>query len=381
MLKKSKILAIVLMFSCCIGAFSSGFAATNNIQTQIKQAKDKLTKTKAKEKSALGQLVQTQRELNQISSSLKKINSQMGNTEKKIGQIETELHKAENSLKNINGEIDDKRTVLNVRLLAIYKHGYQSYLEILFESKDFAEFISRFEMLGRFVNNDLDLLRKLQGQLTQVAQVKKQIASKREELERERRTYAKLQQQNASKQSQWLTKEKSQQRQLQSIQSDRKKLESALDELEETSRRMEAELQKKLDKNAPQLGSGKMIWPVRGRISSPYGYRMHPILKQNRFHSGIDIAVAHGTPILAADSGVIIFSGVNGGYGNMITIDHGAGLSTTYAHCSVLLVKVKDKVTKGQRIALVGSTGMSTGPHLHFEVRKQGKPDDPNKYL
>jgi murein DD-endopeptidase MepM/ murein hydrolase activator NlpD len=160
-------------------------------------------------------------------------------------------------------------------------------------------------------------------------------------------------------------------------------LETALDELEAMSRKMESEIRDIQKKTQTSLGTGKYIWPTvpAYKITSGFGSRLHPILKKYRYHSGVDIAAPKGTPIVAADNGVVIFSGVKGGYGRTVMIDHGLGYSSVYGHTSVLLVSKGQKVKQGQRIALVGSTGLSTGPHLHFEIRKSGVPQNPKKYL
>lgn len=129
------------------------------------------------------------------------------------------------------------------------------------------------------------------------------------------------------------------------------------------------------------LGTGQMVTPVNGPITSNFGYRQHPILGSSRFHAGTDFGVPQGTPILAADSGTVIVAEWYGGYGNAVIIDHGNGLTTLYGHCSELYVSVGQGVQRGQTIAAVGSTGLSTGPHLHFEVRQQGEPVEPLAYL
>jgi len=126
---------------------------------------------------------------------------------------------------------------------------------------------------------------------------------------------------------------------------------------------------------------GGFLLPVNGRFSSPYGYRVHPISHSRKLHTGQDIAAPSGTPIKAAGSGVVISAGWRNGYGNTVIIDHGGGKSTLYGHCSRLFVSSGQRVSMGQHIAAVGSTGYSTGPHLHFEVRINGSPVNPRRYF
>ncbi len=120
-----------------------------------------------------------------------------------------------------------------------------------------------------------------------------------------------------------------------------------------------------------------MIAKVEGQVSSKYGMRKHPILKEERFHSGVDVALELGAPVKAASKGNVIFAGEQGGYGNTVVLDHGLGVSSVYAHLSEIHVKEGEKVNKNDLVGKVGSTGVSTGPHLHFEVRKDGKTIDP----
>lgn len=134
----------------------------------------------------------------------------------------------------------------------------------------------------------------------------------------------------------------------------------------------------------PRIGTGTFSYPYdtsRGRITSPFGMRYHPIYHDYRRHTGVDIAMSKGTVIKAADGGKVISARYEGGYGLMIKIDHGANIETIYAHLSKSYVSAGDMVYKGQKIALSGNTGTSTGPHLHFEVRKIGVPVEPDNYL
>jgi len=373
------IFGILLCLIMAIGAFES--SAEQDIQSQINQTKNKIKQKRNEEKSVLGKLLNTQKELDKISKNLNQINSQMGTTEERIKVIKSELQKAEEELRKVKNNVSEREKVLNQRIVAIYKYGYQSYLEILFQAKNFGDFVTRFELVGHFVHKDLYMLKELQQRIKQINQKKAVIADKQSELEREKRIYSRLQEQTKIQHSRYLDRVQDHQEQLASIQKDRRKLEAMLDELERISKSMESQIREYQSRNQGVVGSGELIWPTTGRITSPFGYRVHPILKKRKYHSGIDIAAPRGTPIVAADSGVIIFSGNNGGYGKMISINHGNGISTVYAHCDVLLVSAEQKVSKGQRIALVGSTGLSTGPHLHFEVRKNGVPTNPLSYL
>ncbi|MDO4394294.1 MAG: M23 family metallopeptidase, partial [Bacillota bacterium] len=129
--------------------------------------------------------------------------------------------------------------------------------------------------------------------------------------------------------------------------------------------------------------NGIMCWPAPSytRISCPFGWRKHPITKRKNYHGGVDLASPGGSPILAADSGTVIIAQYHYSYGNYVVIDHGGGIATLYGHSRKLLVKRGQKVSKGQKIALVGTTGSSTGNHLHFEVRKNGARINPMPYI
>jgi murein DD-endopeptidase MepM/ murein hydrolase activator NlpD len=153
------------------------------------------------------------------------------------------------------------------------------------------------------------------------------------------------------------------------------------DSLLAESDRLAADLRALGERAGAVVGTGQFVWPVNGRVSSPFGYRIHPIFHVRKMHTGIDLSAGMGTPIKAADSGTVVQAGWRGGYGKCVVISHGNGVATLYAHQSVISVSVGDTVERGQAIGNVGSTGYSTGAHLHFEVRVDGSPVDPMRYL
>jgi murein DD-endopeptidase MepM/ murein hydrolase activator NlpD len=149
----------------------------------------------------------------------------------------------------------------------------------------------------------------------------------------------------------------------------------------ERQRRLREQQQRQQSSGGSVVGTGQFVWPVSGTITSPFGTRRHPVFGDMRFHGGIDIGAAHGTTVVAADSGSVIISSYNSSYGNYVVISHGNGITTLYAHLSTRSVSVGDSVSRGQQIGRVGSTGVSTGPHLHFEVSVNGTRVNPRSYL
>jgi murein DD-endopeptidase MepM/ murein hydrolase activator NlpD len=356
-------------------------ASTDEVQTKIDQTKKKLSETKRRENSVLGTLLRTQQDLERISTNLSGLNSKLANTEQRMSAITSEINKAQSELDQLKTQIGGHRTILDQRLLAFYKYGYQSSLEILLTAKSFAEFVTRFEMIRRFTRVDIQIIRTLQTQQDLITKKKQEIVQKQQELSSQKSLFIQLQTQNKQEQSRQISLSENKQKELAALQNDRKSLEDALDELEQTSKELESQIRQYQNQSHAALGTGKYVWPVPGDVIQYFGWRIHPILRKRKFHTGIDIVSPQGTPIGAADSGVVIFCGRNGGYGKMILLDHGSGYASLYGHCSVLLVDMGQAVTKGQEIAKVGTTGLSTGPHLHFEIRKDGTPIDPLGFL
>lgn len=354
----------------------------SNLEQLIQQMKKSIQAKKKKEQSVLENLTKQQRELSQLEHNFGQIQNQLSQTQKKLKNTRQELTALRNQLRKLGSNLQARQKLLNQRIVVIYKYGFQSCLEILFNARNFGEFINRFETLSYFINSDLRLIEEIESAKLEIKSRHNSIESKRRQEEHQFKEFETLQKQAVREQRKMSLKVGRTKQELTKIQKDRVRLEKALEEYEQTSREIEAAIRQDERKGPGQaLGTGRMIWPARGRLSSGFGWRYHPVLGKKKFHNGQDIAMRIGTPVLAADSGVVLVSGWKGGYGNFVAIDHGNGISTCYGHNSRLLVKAEDKVVKGQTIALSGNTGLSTGPHLHFEVRRNGKPINPLPFL
>ena len=336
---------------------------------------------------------QARGQLNQLTYSADKLKAEMSTLETQIAaaqtlltqkraasaQAQTQVNAAQKELELKQKELEDRRVALGKRAKVIYESGQVSYLELLFQAADLGDFITRMEYFTKLVDNDRQLLLDIQTQ-------KEQIVHKKLELQNKRDQAAQLQVQAAAVSAD-LDKAKSQQ----SIAFDQnqKAQQAAYDNID----RLESEANAWNDKirklQAAQVGrvggvSGSITtWPVPGyyEISSPFGWRTHPITKKRSLHTGTDIVAPSGKKITAAGAGVVIMAGWNDAYGNMIIIDHGKGISTLYGHQSALNVTEGQSVQANQVIGKVGSTGWSTGAHLHFEVRVSGNPTDPLQYF
>lgn len=339
------------------------------LQREIEKYRDQLQSKKRDENSIMNELTRLEQQLNLSEKELEYIQA-------RISYLNEELESTAQQIKEIEKKLEAQKEAFNSRLVSIYKAGQVSYLEVLLTSQNLSDFMARLHYLKEIASRDTVLMQEYVATRAELEAKKQQLQNMVAELDELRKS-------EEAKREEVVSRKGDRERYLAQIQSERQKLEQALDELERQSQALEQiirDLQAKGQK--PQARPLSMIWPVSGGwISSYYGNRYHPILGYYRWHSGIDYAVDSGTPIKAAEDGTVIFAGDNGGYGLTVILDHGGGVSTLYAHCSKLLVRVGQNVEKGQTIALVGSTGLSTGPHLHFEVRVNGSTRDPLEWL
>lgn len=338
------------------------------VQQQMQVQQEKTAEAKRKVESVSDQLHRVQIELDSAQGDYQAIQAKRSATEALIKTNTVILSKAEKALA-------ERSLVLNKRIRDIYQNGQLNYLDVLFGANDFGDFTTRMDLLKRIMNKDIELIVKVKAERELVLQ-------KKTELENDKAAILQLEQAAVEKKKIIESSKKEREAVLSLAVNERDTAEQSYQELLETSRKIEQMIRRNQNRNQGPSGSGAMMWPTDVTdITSPYGWRTHPIFGTSRYHSGIDIGADYGDTVSAADSGVVIYADWMGGYGNAVIIDHGNGISTLYGHNSELLVTEGQRVRKGQAISRVGSTGYSTGPHLHFEVRQNGSPTDPMAYL
>ncbi|MGG6237583.1 murein hydrolase activator EnvC family protein [Nodosilinea sp. AN01ver1] len=301
--------------------------------------------------------------------------NQISETEYQLSQAEKELKDFEAQLKKAEDDYENVRSGTVARLQYLQRQQGSEGWAVLLQSQNFNEFLDRQYQLKRVYAADRQVLADLKAKAEAIQKQKAAVEEKRNQV-------ALLRQQLLSQKQQYEAEASAEKQLISRLKDQRGALEAAEAQLARDSEQIAGLIRQKIAASTGVIrGTGRFVFPANANISSGFGNRVHPILGYSRFHAGIDFSATYGSTIRAADSGRVIFSGWYGGYGQAVIIDHGGGLSTLYAHASRLLVSEGQAVQQGQAIAAVGSTGLSTGPHLHFEVRQNGNPVNPVAYL
>lgn len=355
----------------------------SNIQQQMTNEANKKSEAEKTIGTVYEQLHAIQIELDTATAELKQVQAE------RI-QLDQDITKTEAELKAAQARLQSSEKVFYKRVRDIYINGRLSYLDVVVGSKDFSDFANRMEMLKRILQSDMDLINTIKTE-------REEIASKKAKLEEDRAKVLELEKVAQEKQNLINQKKAERQAVLERAMNDRDTAERAYNELMASSASITAMLQQRAAERAAAAasasqsgggggatwvqGTGQLAAPVNAPITSDFGWRIHPIYGTRRLHAGTDFGVDEGTPVHAADGGVVVEAGWISGYGYTVIIDHGNGMSTLYAHNSDVAVSPGQTVSKGEVVSYSGNTGGSTGPHLHFEVRINGEPTDPMGYL
>ena len=308
--------------------------------------------------------------------------ARLNDSKNRLNRVKQEQAKVAAALVASQKRLEQRELFLGKRMAVNYRQGPVRYASVLLGSRSMGELVSRAQVVRAIVRYDARLIAQIKADRIEVMHWKEQADAKARQassltLELGARQDEEGQQLNRLRSVQLEAKQR------------RRDFESELAALEEDSSNIAARIRALAETPVGRIrrlmtapvSAGGFIHPVDAPITSGFGMRYHPILHYTKLHTGTDFGASYGTTIHAAAGGVVVIAGNMRGYGNAVVIDHGGGVSTLYGHCSALLVTEGQTIAQGQEIGRVGSTGYSTGPHLHFEVRRDGQPVDPLGFL
>lgn len=352
---------------------------------------DELTDLQSKQETlqnqiqdATGNLEDVQSDINENLQQVQNLDERINESTTKIEELNTKITELKTSISEIEGKLteaqenyENQKKILEARLIAMYEAGETQYLDVFLQSRNMSEFLSNYFLITEIASYDMDLLEEMENKKRVIDTAMEKLQKNKEELDTALQTQlktSKILENTKTLRENYVSK----------LSEEEKKIQAQIDDYTTQVNALNAEiLQLALQGIDTQYIGGVLAWPVPGytRISSNYGMRYHPILHVNKLHTGVDIAAPMGANFVAANDGIVTKAGYNGAYGNMVIIDHGGGISTLYAHGSEILVQVGQTVKRNDPILKVGSTGYSTGPHAHFEVRINGVVTNPIEYI
>ena len=367
------VLALIFAVMQILPAFANELedkqAEYDDVQQKMQQMEIAKERARREAEAASDRMEEIVAELNRLQAEIKEI-------EAKRDKLQPLIDENQEVLTEKKAKMEGRMKIYRQRLRDIYINGQINYLDVLLGAKDFSDFSSSMFLLQKIISRDLAMMDTIMKETAEIEARQKELDAQMADIEKMRSDLDEKQQKaEASKEerAQLLYRAEEESRQA----------DEDYDRLLAISENI-ASMLRSLERSSSMPtggGTGKFIWPGTGEITSSYGWRTHPVFGTTRYHSGMDIACYYGTPIVAADSGTVIYSGWMGGYGYAVMIDHGGGLVSLYGHNQELAVSEGQYVNKGQVISYAGSTGWSSGPHCHFVVRIHGEVTEPLDYL
>lgn len=377
-----KILCIVLILQICfIATFTyaeNGIENnTTDIYTQRNEIQNQLGEATGELEEVQSNLSENLQQVEKLDEKIESAETQLEEQESKITELKNSINEIETQLDTVTEKYKKQKKLFQQRLVAIYEGGETRYLDILLKSKSLSDFLSSYYIITQLAEIDNNLIKELETK-------KNTIDLSKQKLENEKKELATLVENQTRLTRTLQNTKKIRESFIEKLSDEEKQLQSKIDEMnaqyDEINRQILALAGYGID---TEYIGGELEWPVPGytRITSEYAMRVHPITGQYKLHTGIDIGAPEGANFIAANDGIVIKAGMNTAYGNMVIIDHGGGITTLYAHGSEILVEVGQTVKRGEAVLKVGSTGYSTGPHAHFEVRINGVTTNPLPYI
>lgn len=343
----------------------------SDVRSKRQELQNEINKVNSKRNRVKRDIKAVDQDLTRVSSQLIYTTGRLNDSVERRDTLQGELQVASAQMSEYKHRVEN-------RLRQMYRQSDHSVLTLLVGADSVGDFADRKTLLERIAKRD-------RGLFEAYKQLREDISQKKGEEERLIGEISELKTQHEQRQGELEEVQQEKKEVLRDLTAQQRELEREFAEFDRQERILKAKIK---SYQAGQAGSanalrfgGSMIKPAQGPYTSGFGNRYHPILKRNRPHNGVDIGAANRSAIVAAANGVVITAGWINGFGNTVVIDHGDGISTLYGHCSVIYAKEGQKVDMGDKIAAVGSTGLATGPHLHFEVRVNGNPVNPRSYL
>lgn len=365
-----------LIMAALMSISVAGTALADDLEEQLQDLQEKAAQQQEITNEAQARVENLSEKLRVLQEEVDAATSEYNDVKGRLDKVQSDIYENTELLNKTEKELKVKNKKLAKRVRDIYINGQISYVDVLFGAKDFSDFLTRMDILKRIIKHDYDLIMKVKAD-------REIVMNTKAKLEKDKADVELLVADAEIKQKNMLDKKQAQQVLLDKAEYDRDVSQQAYEEIMAASEEITRMIQRSQMVGGSYVagGSGAMIWPLNGPITSEFGWRTHPIFGTQRYHSGLDIGGDYGLPIVAAASGTVIHSGWISGYGYTVIIDHGGGITTLYGHNESLLVGEGESVSQGQTIAMCGSTGNSTGPHCHFEVRENGEPVSPYSYL
>lgn len=378
----------------------------NDVNNNKKSVSDEISALEAKINASHSEIASEEAAINELESKITASENKINTIQGEIVEVEKEIETVKVNIAEKEKEIEYKEELLGKRLRNLYKNNvYEKFVVVLMESEGLSDLVSRVATISRVIITDNALIDEIEGLKTQLLADKEKLDSQAQVLEINKQKVveeqtslkgAKVQreekkQQLNAKVEELRSLEEEQQNKYATLSAEEKKLQAEIHEIDEINEGLQAQMDRfmaELNKSNQESNNGGQpsnnngyIRPASGRITSEFGGRTNPVTGVYKLHAGIDIGASEGSSVVATRGGTVAFSGWMGGYGNVVIINHGNGVQSLYAHNKALKVSSGQQVSQGQLIALVGSTGNSTGPHCHFELKVNGQPTNPRSLV